>query len=134
MIGVHVPLQMDARIDPSGHESEVVQVIVGLEVAGADGHDAAVFDDDLLIVEGSAFAVEEKTGLQDNAVLGLGQIRDERDGGEKSNGKQAHAAIVSGLLAMIPPKAAVRSPALLDGFALPPAHTPAAGVQRQARA
>ena len=44
----------------------------GFSAAGGDGLNLAAFDDDLAIAQGAALAIEQKGGIEDDAVLGGG--------------------------------------------------------------
>ena len=74
MVGVHVPVHMDVSIDPPGHHGKASQIVSGFRVSRGYGLNPRALDDDLLVPQHAAFAVEQSAGPDyDLAGRGLGQ-------------------------------------------------------------
>jgi len=93
VLGVHVPVDVDVGVDPAGHDGEAAEVVVGLLVAGRYGLDAGALDDDLLVLQRAAFAIEDGAGLDHDSVRG--RLRQGGCGGEGDEQEaEVHLSIV----------------------------------------
>jgi hypothetical protein len=76
------------RVDPPRHHRQPPQIVVRFRFAQTNRHNPSTLDDDLLIFQHPALAVEKHTRLQNNPVLR------KSNKGKKKNDKKTHGRIV----------------------------------------
>src|SRR5215472_10609559 len=64
-----MPVEMDVGVDPTWHYGERAKIVIGFFGTRPDGDDAGAFNNDLLITQRAAFAIQNCAGLQHDAVL-----------------------------------------------------------------